>query len=221
MDYKFIQENGKNILKLNILSKKICTYDCIFCPIGRGIRTDEIQQFNNAYDIIQKLETIMDNNIVDLIFINSAGEALLHSGIKEIIKFLKSKNTKVRLLSNGYILNRYKEIANLCDEIVGEIKTVKDIDFQKFQRPVENYSIDGLIQNMAEFNKQYKGKFILNITILNTLNNDEESLNKIRNAINKIKPDKVIIEKEEDKRFVKKYGIEKSELDIISKKLLA
>ena len=81
---------------------------------------------------------------------------MLHSGIKEIIKFLKSKNTKVRLLSNGYILNRYKEIANLCDEIVGEIKTVKDIDFQKFQRPVENYSIDRLIQNMAEFNKQYK-----------------------------------------------------------------
>ncbi len=117
-------------------------------------------------------------------------------------------------------MNRYKEIENLCDEIVGEIKTVKDIDFQKFQRPVENYSIDRLIQNMAEFNKQYKGKFILNITILNTLNNDEESLNKIRNAINKIKPDKVIIEKEEDKRFTKKYGIEKSELDIISKKLL-
>ena len=43
---------------------------------------------------------------------------------------------------------------------------------------------------------------------------------KLNNAINKIKPDKVIIEKEEDKRFTKKYGIEKSELDIISKKLL-
>ncbi len=77
-------------------------------------------------------------------------------------------------------------------------------------------SIDDLIKNMAEFKKQYSGKFILNITILNTINNDEKSLNKIKSAINTIKPDEIVIEKEEDVRFIKKYGISNQELIAIN-----
>ncbi len=68
---------------------------------------------------------------------------------------------------------------------------------------------------MAEFKKQYSGKFILNIKILNTINNDKGSLNKIKSAINKIKPDEIVVEKEEDKRFIKKYGISNQELATI------
>lgn len=219
MNYKIYKENDKIILKINILPDKVCTYDCIFCPIGRGKKTDEVQEFNNFDEIIKELENIINTNSIDLVFINSKGEALLHSKIKGIIQFIKSKNIKIRLLSNGYILNEFKEITNLCDEVTGEIKAIKETDFKKLQRPVEGYTIDDLIKNMAEFKKQYQGKFILNITILNTINNDEESLDKIKSAINTIKPNEIVIETEEDERFIKKYGISEQEMAAIKNKL--
>lgn len=142
MEYQIYNDNGKTILKINILQQKICTYDCIFCPVGRGLKSDEVHNFNDTNDIIKELENIINTNSIDLVFINSKGEALLHSGIKEIILFIKSKNLKVKLLSNGYILYKYKEIANLCDEVIGEIKAINEADFQKLQRPIENYTIE-------------------------------------------------------------------------------
>ncbi len=68
----------------------------------------------------------------------------MHNKIKEIIQFKKSKNIKIRLLSNGYILNKFKDIANLREEVIGEIKVIKEVDFQKIQRTFKEYSIDDL-----------------------------------------------------------------------------
>lgn len=76
---------------------------------------------------------MIENNNVELVFINSKGEALVNSKISGIIDLIKSKGVPVRLLSNGYLLGRdeYIEIANKCDEVIGEIKTISEEDFQK------------------------------------------------------------------------------------------
>lgn len=73
---------------------------------------------------------------------------------------------------------------------------------------------------MILFNKQYEGKFILEVTIIKGYNDTEESINKIKNVINKLSPDKIIIERMNDERFKKKLGISDERLDEISKVLL-
>ena len=72
---------------------------------------------------------------------------------------------------------------------------------------------------MILFNKQYKGKFILEVTIIKGYNDTEESVNKIKNIINEISPDKVIVERMNDERFKKKLGISDERFDEISKAL--
>ena len=76
---------------------------------------------------------MLDDNKVDLVFINSKGEALVNSKVSDIIDLIKSKGVLVRLLSNGYLFGReeYMPIINKCDEVVGEIKVVTEVDFQK------------------------------------------------------------------------------------------
>lgn len=66
----------------------------------------------------------IENANAELIFINSKGEALVNDKIGYIIDLIKDKGLPVRLLSNGYLLGRdeYIEIANRCDEVIGEIK---------------------------------------------------------------------------------------------------
>lgn len=126
------------------------------------------------------------------------------------------------MLTNGYLLGKdeYKEIANKCDEVLGEIKVITEEDFQKAQRPIQGYTLSDYISNMISFNKQYEGKFIFEVTIIKGYNDDKESINKIKDIIKKISPDKTIIARMDDDIFKKKLGITDEIFEEISNELL-
>lgn len=217
-------EEGKRVLEVNILPEKYCNFDCIFCPIGRSKnKVDSPISFNEIDVDLNELENKIEETKADLIFINSKGEALINNKIDKIIRFIKNKGLIVRLLSNGYLLGKdeYKKIANDCDEVIGEIKVITEEHFQKIQRPIEGYTLDKYISNVALFNKQYNGKFIFEITIIKGYNDDEKSINELKDIITKINPDKVIVSRIEEEIFKKKLGISDEELQKISKELLS
>ncbi|WP_129595738.1 radical SAM protein [Anaerophilus nitritogenes] len=216
-------EDGRRVLEVNILPEKYCNFDCIFCPIGRSQnKVDTQKSFDKIGSSLIELESMIESTKAELIFINSKGEALVNDKIADIIDFIKVKGLPVRLLSNGYLLGRdeYIKIANKCDEVVGEIKVITEKDFQKIQRPIEGYTLVEYISNMVSFNRQYKGKFIFEITIIKGYNDDEESIQKIKNIIKEISPNKIIIERIEDERFKKKLGITDERFEEISNALL-
>jgi len=216
-------ENSKRVLEVNILPEKHCNFDCIFCPIGRSYnKVDTQQSFDEMDDSLRELESMIENNKVELVFINSKGEALVNSKISDIIDLIKSKGVPVRLLSNGYLLGRdeYIRIANKCDEVIGEIKAISEEHFQKIQRPIEGYTLKEYISNMVSFNKQFEGKFILEVTIIKGYNDTEASIDKIKSIISELSPDKIIVERMNDEKFKKKLGISDERIDEISKALL-
>ncbi len=222
--YKDIySEDGKRILEVNILPEKHCNFDCIFCPIGRAQnKVDTQKSFDEMDSSLKELESKIENTKAELVFINSKGEALVNENIIDIINIIKGKGVPVKLLSNGYILNwpEFKEIANMCEEVIGEIKVASNEDFQKIQRPIEGYTFENHISNMKAFREQYKGKFILEVTILKGYNDDEESIQKLKSVIKEISPNKVIIERLEDEKFKKKLGIPDERFEEISNSLL-
>lgn len=222
--YKDIySEDGKRILEVNILPEKHCNFDCIFCPIGRAQnKVDTQKSFDEMDSSLKELESKIENTKAELVFINSKGEALVNENIIDIINIIKGKGLPVKLLSNGYILNwpEFKEIANMCEEVIGEIKVASNEDFQKIQRPIEGYTFENHISNMKAFREQYKGKFILEVTILKGYNDDEESIQKLKSVIKEISPNKVIIERLEDEKFKKKLGIPDERFEEISNSLL-
>jgi wyosine [tRNA(Phe)-imidazoG37] synthetase (radical SAM superfamily) len=216
-------EDGKRVLEVNILPEKHCNFDCIFCPIGRSQnKVDTQKTFSEMNSSLKELNSMIVDTKAELIFINSKGEALVNDRIGDIVDLIKDKGLPVRMLSNGYLLgrNEYIEIANRCDEVVGEIKTITEEDFQKIQRPIDGYTIEEYISNMVSFNKQYKGKFIFEITIIKGYNDDEQSIQKINNIIKEISPDKIIIARMDEEPFKKKLGISDERLEEISKILL-
>ncbi|MBU3146009.1 radical SAM protein [Clostridium sp. CF012] len=216
-------EDGLRVLEVNILPEKYCNFDCIFCPIGRSNnKIDTPQSFDEMENSLRELESILENSNVDLVFINSKGEALVNDKIVNVINLIKDKGLSVRLLSNGYLLGRdeYIKIANMCDEVIGELKVISEEHFQKIQRPINGYTMKEHISNMVSFNKQYKGKFIFEITIIKGYNDDEESIMKTKDIIKEISPDKIIIVRMDDEKFKKKLGITDERFEEISNALL-
>ena len=216
-------EEGKKVLEVNILPEKHCNFDCIFCPIGRSKNKVDTQKSFDEIDIsLAELNKKIDETKAELVFINSKGEAFINDKILDIIDFIKNKGVSVRLLSNGYLLGReeFIKIANKCDEIVGEIKVITEDDFQKVQRPIDGYTLEKYINNMISFNKQYKGRFIFDVTIIKGYNDDEESVEKLKEVIKQISPDKIIVARMDDDIFKKKLGISDEKFKEISQELL-
>ncbi|AOY77873.1 radical SAM protein [Clostridium formicaceticum] len=217
-------EDGGRVLEVNILPEKYCNFDCIFCPIGKSQNKVDVQRSFDGYESsLAELDRMIESTKAELVFINSKGEALVNDKIGDIIDFIKGKGLHVRLFSNGYLLGRdeYIRIANKCDEVVGEIKVIKEEDFRKIQRPIEGYTLKEYISNMASFSKQYNGVFIFEITIIKGYNDDEESIQKIKNIIKEISLDKVIIARLEDEVFKKKLGIADERFEEILNELLS
>lgn len=210
-NYKDIYvEDGKRVLEINILPEKYCNFDCIFCPIGRSNNKIDTQiTFGNVDDSLTELGRIIELTNTELVFINSKGEALVHDQICKIISFIKSKGLPIRLLSNGYLLGKkdYMEIADKCDEVIGELKVITEEAFQKVQRPFQGYTLSEYISNMRNFQKQYNGKFIFEVTIIRGYNDDDESVQKLKDIIREISPDKLMVVRLEEEKFQKKLGI--------------
>lgn len=216
-------EDGKKVLEVNILPEKYCNFDCIFCPIGRSQnKAEEPKSFGDINASLIDLALRIENTKAELVFINSKGEALLNENISDVIAFIKRKGLPVRLLSNGYLLgrNEYMAIANMCDEVVGEIKVITEEDFQKAQRPVNSYTLTEYIYNMVAFKKQYQGNFIFEVTIIKGYNDDAESIQTIKDIVEKISPDKILITRIEDERFKKKLCISDARFEEISNDIL-
>ena len=135
------------------------------------------------------------------------------------VHFIKSKSIQVRLLTNGYLLgqDKYREIANLCDEIIGEIKVTKDEDFQKIQRPIDGYTLEEHVHHMANFRKQYKGKFIFEITIIKGYNDDQKSVQQLRRMADLLSPCEIQVVTIDYDPFKDKLGISEERLEEISK----
>jgi len=216
-------EDGRKVLEVNILPEKYCNFDCVFCPIGRSQHKTDVQRsFPGTDNSIVELENNINALNPDLIFINSKGEALLNDRIDDIIDLIKANGKAVRLFTNGYLLGRseYMKIANRCDEVVGEIKVLSEEDFQRLQRPIKGYTLAEYISNMASFRRQYAGRFIFEITIIKGCSDGPGSIEKLKDIIREISPDKIVVAKINDKRFEKKFSITDERLEEISRALL-
>lgn len=216
-------EDGRKVLEVNILPEKYCNFDCVFCPIGRSQHKTDVQRsFPGTDNSIVELENNINALNPDLIFINSKGEALLNDRIDDIIDLIKANGKAVRLFTNGYLLGRseYMKIANRCDEVVGELKVLSEEDFQRLQRPIKGYTLAEYISNMAAFRRQYAGRFIFEITIIKGYSDGPGSIEKFKDIIREISPDKIIVAKINDKRFEKKFSITDERLEEISRALL-
>ena len=73
---------------------------------------------------------------------------------------------------------------------------------------------------MAAFRRQYAGRFIFEITIIKGCSDGPGSIEKLKDIIREISPDKIVVAKINDKRFEKKFSITDERLEEISRALL-
>lgn len=184
-------------LGVDLVPYKTCTMDCIYCESGPTTNlTLKREEFYDTADVIAELDAYLSTGpALDYVTFSGAGEPTLHSGIGEVIRFIKDKypEYKICLLTNGMLLSdpdTFEDVKNI-DMIVPSLDAPDPGTFNTINRPFEGFDYGNLIDSFCRFRRESKALFFLEIFIVPDINDSDDALKIFAEAIERIKPDKV------------------------------
>jgi len=183
-------------LGIDIVPFKTCTYNCIYCQLGRTTaQTKRRKKYITRKVILTELKRILEQKAkIDFITFSGSGEPTLNTEIKNLIRDIKKiTHIPVAVITNSSLLFRKdvrKSLLN-ADVILPTLTTVNDDTFKKIHRPFISFTVKKIIDGLVKFRRVYKGKIFLEIMLIKGFNDSKEEILALKNMLNKIKPDKI------------------------------
>jgi len=184
-------------LGVDLVPYKTCTFDCIYCDLGRTTnKTTSRQSFVSPKEIQRELEltlSVLDKK-PDFITLSGSGEPTLNNNIGQIIRGAKEiTSIPVAVLTNSTLLS-LEEVRNDLSEadlVVPSLDAITPTLFEYINRPHPSLRIEDIVSGLIQFRKQYGGQIWLEILFCRGANDGNEEVEKFKGVIEKIQPDRV------------------------------
>ena len=181
-------------LGIDLCPMKTCSYDCIFCQLGRTTeKTVKREEFFPLEEICNEIaHWLQTDGHAEYITLAGSGEPTLYSRFGELIDFIHSKtDIPVLLLSNGSLFwqTEVREAASKADVVKLSMSVWNQNLFDSINRPAPEVTFEDMISGEIAFREKYKGKLILEVFLLNGINAIPADVRKIAKFTNQIRPD--------------------------------
>jgi len=181
-------------LGVDLIPFKTCTYDCIYCQLGRTThKTIERKEWVPMEDVLCEVETGLEAH-PDYITLSGSGEPTLYSRIGEVIDRIKSMtDIPVAVLTNGSLLWREevrRELMN-ADLVVPSLDAADESMFRAVNRPHDEISFDELLSGLAAFRDEFRGEYWLEILLLGGHTATDSEVKKLARHVERLKPHRV------------------------------
>ncbi len=182
-------------LGIDLVPHKICTYDCIYCQIGKTTEKTLVRkEYVPAREILEEVGRFLkgETSAIDHLSLSGSGEPTLHSKIGWMIEEIKGITfTPVAVITNGSLLYKEEVRRDLlhADIVLPSLDAVSPEVFNQVNRPVSGFSVEKMIKGLVEFRKVFRGQIWLEILFCKGINEGEEELLKMKKAIGRIRPD--------------------------------
>jgi len=184
-------------LGIDLIPYKTCTFDCIYCDLGRTThKTTSRQSYVVSEEIQKELElslSVLDKK-PDYITLSGSGEPTLNTNIGEIIRKIKEiTSTPVAVLTNGSLLSmdEVREDLSEADAVLPSLDAITPALFEYINRPHASLRIEEIISGLIQFRKQYRGQIWLEILFCRGVNDGKDEIEKLKEVIERIEPDRV------------------------------
>ena len=184
-------------LGVDLIPYKTCSYDCIYCELGETNHKTTIRKEYVSKDIILKqLEGYLPllDFPPDYITISGSGEPTLNSKIGEVIAEIKRiTSIPLAVITNSSLLflDQVKESLLEADIVLPSLDAVSPLVFKHINRPDPSLDINDIIRGLIDFREEFSGQIWLEILFCRVINDDHAEVERIREKIEDIKPDKV------------------------------
>ncbi len=183
-------------LGLDIVPFKTCTFDCVYCQLGRTTnKTMERKEYVSAADVLDEVKRkLAEEDVPDYITFSGSGEPTLNSRIGDMIRRIKERtNIPVAILTNGSLLWR-KEVQDdlmTADLVIPSLDAGDEQLFQYVNRPHGDLSFDRLVDGLAEFTRRFPGPVWLEVLLLQGVTGMPAHVEKIAALVKRIAPARI------------------------------
>ncbi len=183
-------------LGIDLVPFKTCTYDCVYCQLGRTTnKTIKRGNYVAVEDVLTELEQkLAAGDTPDYISLAGSGEPTLNSGIGELISKIRNlTDIPLAVLTNGSLL----WMTDVQDELMGADLVLPSLDagnghlFRYVNRPHDGISFERMVDGIAGFTKRFSGEVWLEVLLLAGVTGIPSEMKKISALTRKIGPARV------------------------------
>jgi wyosine [tRNA(Phe)-imidazoG37] synthetase (radical SAM superfamily) len=182
-------------LGVDLVPLKTCSYDCLYCQVGRTTcKTSTPGVYNPTEDVVKELEERLAVSTPDAVTFSGSGEPTLHSRIHLVIKRIRELTaTRVVVLTNGSLLwmKEVRERLLGADLVMPTLSTVFEATFQRIHRPHPDLSAAAVIEGLTKFREEFGGELAVEVMLLEGVNDGEEELAALRRVLERVSPDRI------------------------------
>jgi wyosine [tRNA(Phe)-imidazoG37] synthetase (radical SAM superfamily) len=183
-------------LGVDIIPRKCCTFDCIYCQVGKT--TDKKIERRSFYSpdsiVAEVVAKLGEPGHVDVISISGSGEPTLNIDLGWIVKEIKQRTTiPVAVITNGSLLWREDVRHDLlsADIVLPSLDAAREEEFERINRPHPSILLADIIKGIQGFGRDYKGSIWLEVMLVKNVNNSLEHLKILQETILRMDVDKV------------------------------
>ena len=184
-------------LGIDLVPHKTCVFDCVYCECGRT--TDlacKRREYVPTDRVIEELDDFLAKGPdLDYVTFAGSGEPTLHTGLGEIISFIKERYPRYRVavLTNSALLTDPEVRVALmrADLVVPSLDAVSEEIFLKINRPSPGITAGRVLEGLLDFVREYPGEVWLEVFIVPGINDTEEEIRLLKDAVVAISPDRI------------------------------
>lgn len=186
---------GKS-LGVDIVPFKTCSYDCIYCELGRTTAlTARRGDYAPCEKVLAEIGDYLDTHPTpDYITMSGSGEPALHARLGEILTGIKSMATvPVAVLTNGSLLwdGAVRDALSCADVVLPSLDAGNTTVFAQINRPAAEISFEQMVTGLVKFRESFKNAIWLEIMIVAGVNSRDSDVKEIGCWIPRIRPDRV------------------------------
>ncbi|MDO9565333.1 MAG: radical SAM protein [Candidatus Desulfaltia sp.] len=186
-------------LGVDIMPHKTCSLNCVYCECGATTNlTIKRGEYIPVKFIREELKNFLSGNPkLDFITFSGSGEPTLHTGINEIVDFIKADypQYKLALLTNSTLFSQGNVIEQVLgmDIIIASLDAATEKIFVKINRPHPDLYFKQIIDGLICLREKFSGQLWMEFFLVPGINDNEIELGKIKNLLADVNPDKIQI----------------------------
>ena len=183
-------------LGVDILPFKTCSFDCIYCQLGRTPRkSDRRARYFSAREILSQIkQAIARNPHLERITFSGSGEPTLNSEIGGLIRKIK-KMTAIPavVLTNSSLLTRrsVRRALLAADIVVPSLDAATAASFRHVNRPLPSIKLADIIKGLVLFRREFAGRIWLEVMLVKGVNDSPADVRALKKTVETIRPDKI------------------------------
>lgn len=186
---------GKSLGINNIPGRKICSYSCIYCQVGK---TNEYRTICEPFfepDVIfaevkAHLKKLNERDKPDYLTFVANGEPTLDVNLGKSITLLKSLGIPIAVITNASLMNNKQVRDNLAlaDWVSVKVDSANEKTWKRINRPSTDIEFNDYLQGVHVFSREYKGKLVCETMLVKDVNDSEDNLKATAELISRIHP---------------------------------